>query len=174
MVTRVIVVIVACLCCCAWQTEPEPYREKLSADVVADLLVEEYTTRYGDLARRCEEHLHNVAYVGLGYYVDESDAVMGRDDRIGEHLYTEYGSYIWVDNSLSAIQYNKVLVHEQIHALLACESDTFQQGVGDGDGDHNKAGVWCTDGKICRFDGNDDESSLEYAVAEMVRYWTVK
>lgn len=69
------------------------------------------------------------------------------------------------------MQYNAFLVHEQIHGLLACESDPGGFGLGDGDVDHNELDIWCTTGRGCKWDGHDDENSLEYAVAEMVRYY---
>jgi len=157
---------------CTWNVEPEPYREKLATDVVANLLIDEYTTRYGALAKRCEDHLYNVVYVERGEQIPDTATHMGTDNEKarGEHTYDGV-SYIWIDESVDAVRYNTFLVHEQIHALLACESDPSGFGIGDGDGDHNEPNVWCTVGYGCRFDGHDDTDSLEYAVAEMVRYY---
>ena len=51
---------------CTWNIDPIPYRERLPTNVVADLLIGEYETRYGDLPARCPEHLRNVVYVKRG------------------------------------------------------------------------------------------------------------
>lgn len=158
---------------CTWQTEPEPYREKLSTDIVADLLIDEYEVRFDDLSDRCKEHLHTVVYVGRGerIYPDRSFALGIQSlDAFGEHWYDGV-SYIWLEKSLTATSYNTFLVHKLIHALLACKSDPKGIGIADGDGDHNEPDMWCTTGHGCRWDGRDNADSLEYAVAEMVRYW---
>jgi hypothetical protein len=158
---------------CAWQTEPEPYREKLATDVVADLLIDEYEVRYDDVSERCKEHLHNVVYVERGerIYPDRTTA-LGLDSTAGgECLYTGSTSYIWIDPLLTPMLYNTVLVHELIHALLACQSDPMETGIGDGEGDYNEPDIWCTVGHGYNWDGQDEEDSLEYVVAEMVRYY---
>jgi hypothetical protein len=155
--------------------KPSPSRTAKSppTDTVADLLIDEYETRFGDLSDRCRAHIHNVVYVDRGerIYAD-SDFALGSDNRdvFGEHFY-DGASYIWLEKSLTPMSYNALLAHELIHALLACESDPQRTGIGDGDSDHNEPDFWCTTGHGCNWDGKDDTDSLEYAVAEMVRYY---
>ena len=108
---RALVVIIVCICGCAWQTEPEPYREKLDTDVIADLLIDEYEARFGDLPARCPDHLHNVVFVGRGepLYRDGDFALGVDEEAVGQHLYDHHGnSFIWVDENLSEIDSKQV------------------------------------------------------------------
>ena len=59
---------------CVWDQERALYREELDPSIIARLVVEEYMTRNGPLAKRCEKHLDNIVYVQYGEPLyDDSD-----------------------------------------------------------------------------------------------------
>lgn len=149
---------------------PEIFEGELDLGNIADVLIDEYEVRYGEISDRCDEHVHNIQLIG------QNDRFMGIPDKYkGVHIYTMedggYVSFVYIRDDATGAEYNVRLVHEAIHALLACLSDPEALGMDDGDGDHNQPEIWCTKGHGCQFDGQDDDSSLEYAVSDMVRCW---
>lgn len=159
---KALILLVLVLNCCTWNVAQSPYKELIEPDIVVDLLVYEYESRNGDIGEECRQWLYNVEYVE----VDEC-GIVAKEDVDGIHKYTDTHSCIWIDDTLTPMSHNGTLVHELIHALLSCLSE----GLG-GDGEHNLTDIWCTPGQGCKWDGNDNDNSLEYAVAYEIRYFT--
>lgn len=154
---------------CTWQTDREPYRERLQNSIIADIVIDEYEMRFGSVSNRCKNHLQNIVYVSSDERIySDSEFRLGQLSGIGEHYYDGV-SYIWVDPNLTNTLHNTTIGHEDIHALLACVSDPDETGIGDNDPGHKKPDIWCMNGHGCYRDSDSD--SLAYAIADMIRFY---